>query len=51
MLKSIWEDKGLADEKHHCLDPATGTATFCFFVIRQIKEVMAGQKVHGFLRA
>lgn len=36
--------KGLADENSYILDPATGTATFLYFVIRQIKETMAGQQ-------
>jgi predicted helicase len=45
MLKSHFgKTKGLADESTIVLDPATGTATFLFFVIRQIKEVMAGQE-------
>ena len=36
--------KGLADENTYILDPATGTATFLYFVIRQIKEAMTGQE-------
>ena len=35
--------KGLADEKTLILDPATGTATFLYHVIEQIRETMAGQ--------
>ena len=36
--------KGLADEKTLILDPATGTATFLYFVIEQIRESMKGQE-------
>jgi hypothetical protein len=36
--------KGLADEKTLILDPAVGTATFLFFVIRQIYARFAKQK-------
>ncbi len=36
--------KGLADENTLILDPATGTATFLYFVIRQIYDQFAGQK-------
>ena len=36
--------KGLADEKTLILDPATGTATFLYFVIDQIRESMKGQE-------
>ena len=36
--------KGLADEKTLVLDPATGTATFLYFVIQQIRESMKGQE-------
>jgi len=36
--------KGLADEKTLILDPATGTATFLYFVIAQIRESMKGQE-------
>jgi predicted helicase len=36
--------KGLADEKTLILDPATGTATFLFYVIEQIHQKFAKQK-------
>lgn len=36
--------KGLADEKTLILDPATGTATFLYFVIEQIYQKFAKQK-------
>jgi predicted helicase len=36
--------KGLADENTLILDPATGTATFLYFVIEQIFEKFAKQK-------
>lgn len=36
--------KGLADEKTLILDPATGTATFLYEVIAQIRESMKGQE-------
>jgi hypothetical protein len=36
--------KGLADENTLILDPATGTATFLYFVVRQIYEQFASQK-------
>ena len=35
--------KGLADEKTLILDPATGTATFLYFVIEQIRESVIGK--------
>ena len=35
---------GLADEGTLILDPATGTGTFLYFVIEQIKEAFAGQR-------
>ncbi len=35
--------KGLADEKTLILDPATGTATFLYFVIEQIRQKFAKQ--------
>jgi predicted helicase len=35
--------KGLADEQTLILDPATGTATFIYLIIRQIYEGMSGQ--------
>jgi len=36
--------KGLADENTLILDPATGTATFLYFVVRQIYGQFASQK-------
>lgn len=36
--------KGLADENTLILDPATGTATFLYFVIEQIYEKFANQR-------
>ena len=36
--------KGLADEKTLILDPATGTATFLYEVIKRIRESMRGQE-------
>jgi predicted helicase len=36
--------KGLADENTLILDPATGTATFLYFVIREIYEKFAGHR-------
>lgn len=36
--------KGLADENTLILDPATGTATFLYFVIQQIYEKFANQR-------
>lgn len=36
--------KGLADENTLILDPATGTATFLYFVIEQIYEKFAKQR-------
>jgi predicted helicase len=36
--------KGLADENTLILDPATGTATFLYFVVNQIYEKFAKQK-------
>ena len=36
--------KGLADERTLILDPATGTATFLYEVIAQIRESMKGQE-------
>jgi predicted helicase len=36
--------RGLADEKTLILDPATGTATFLYFVIQQIRDSMKGQE-------
>jgi predicted helicase len=36
--------KGLADENTLILDPATGTATFLYFVIREIYQKFARQK-------
>lgn len=36
--------KGLADENTLILDPATGTATFLYFVVRQIYQQFAAQK-------
>jgi predicted helicase len=36
--------KGLADENTLVLDPATGTATFLYFVVRHIYEHFASQK-------
>ncbi|MCX6909277.1 MAG: N-6 DNA methylase, partial [Verrucomicrobia bacterium] len=36
--------KGLADEKTFILDPATGTATFIYFVIAHIFQSFASQK-------
>ena len=36
--------KGLADEETLILDPATGTATFLYFIIEQIRESMTGQR-------
>jgi hypothetical protein len=36
--------KGLADENTLILDPATGTATFLYFVIEQIRQKFAKQK-------
>jgi predicted helicase len=36
--------RGLADEKTLILDPATGTATFLYFVIEQIRQSMKGQE-------
>ena len=45
LLKSHFgKPKGLADEKTLVLDPATGTATFLYFVIQQIRESMKGQE-------
>ena len=39
--------KGLADENTLILDPATGTATFLYFVIDQIYQKFAKQKALG----
>jgi predicted helicase len=36
--------RGLADEKTLILDPATGTGTFLYFVVRQIHDQVADQK-------
>jgi len=45
LLKTRFDrPNGLADENTLILDPATGTATFLYFVIRQIYEQIAGQK-------
>ncbi len=45
LLKSRFNrPKGLADENTLILDPATGTATFLYFVVRQIYEQFGGQK-------
>ena len=45
LLKSHFgKMKGLADEKTLILDPATGTATFLYFVVEQIRESMKGQE-------
>ena len=45
LLKTRFDrPKGLADENTLILDPATGTATFLYFVIRQIYEQFGSQK-------
>ena len=44
LLKSHFKKpKGLADEQTLILDPATGTATFIFFIIKHIYASMASQ--------
>jgi|SRR5579863_87538 len=45
LLKTRFDrPKGLADENTLILDPATGTATFLYFVIRQIYQQFASQR-------
>jgi predicted helicase len=45
LLKTCFNrPKGLADENTLILDPATGTATFLYFVVRQVYEQIASQK-------
>jgi predicted helicase len=45
LLKSHFsKPRGLADERTLILDPATGTATFLYYVIKHVHESMAGQK-------
>jgi len=45
LLKTRFDrPKGLADENTLILDPATGTGTFLYFVVRQIYEQFASQK-------
>ena len=44
LLDQFHRPKGLADEKTLILDPAVGTATFLFFVVRQIYARFAKQK-------
>src|SRR6266566_2938396 len=45
LLKThFYRPKGLADENTLILDPATGTATFLYFVVEQIYQKFAKQK-------
>ena len=45
LLKTRFDrPKGLADENTLILDPATGTATFLYFVVRQIYDQFSSQK-------